>query len=134
MANAPNSRASEINGDVHSIFSSHTLNDKLSVANKSYPEAAAGLNLVTVTVDGFGAIDYRQTARKDVCQEEGEEELSVREEGGGDFAEEQSVDNNGDKIIIQRYTFTNRNQMTVQVDGIQYFLVHFTLFRIFYLR
>lgn len=114
MANAPNPGIND--GDVRSIFS-HELSEKLSVAHKAYTEPVVSGELVTVTVDGFGVIDYR--IPKTECDPEGEEEHMFNEErGDGDFLEEQSVAESvatASKVVIQRYTFTNKNQMTVQV-------------------
>lgn len=104
MAAVPNPGG---NGDVLSIFS-HPLSEKLSVINKEYREPSIPIaDLVTVTVDGFGAFDYRQTKKKTFPEEFENEE---GEEG------EEELDDNENKVIIQRYTFTNKNQMTVQVS------------------
>lgn len=113
MANAPNPTGTD--GDVRSIFSSNTLEDKLSVDNKVYTQPVASGELVTVTVDGFGAINYGGSKNLPCEESFGEEEQ--QRIGEGDQLEEQSVDigPTDNMVIIQRYTFTNRNQMTVQV-------------------
>lgn len=122
MANDVGKRNSKDGGgEVRSILSPDQHEDKGSIDHKVYSNQPVGPGeLVTVTVDGFGLIDYGKN-KLDNTEESVEEEHHVEEGGGDTLEEEQSLNNavmdtHENKVAVQRYTFRNRNQMTVQVN------------------
>lgn len=99
------------NGDVVSIYSAskQPADDRYSINHKLIkPPAEPDAPSVTVTVDGFGAI-VTTTATKQPADGQQEELEEATEEG------EEDVEQKTETQTVYRYTFRNRNAMTVQV-------------------